>query len=147
MVSAVRNCEHHGFLNWQAYNTDEAAAQGHNGHPSSHGLDQYILDGGERKGQMALEGLEDAKTHETGRHRHHADPAGLEPEIHVGKADDEPDEQSYGNASEREVAAFGQVSDRRRALASVGRHGGHFKRCLARAGAWSDKVEESRVIW
>ncbi len=50
--------------------------------------------------------LEKAEAHQAGGHRHSTDPAGLEAEVHVGKADNQANQKSHKDASQREALAL-----------------------------------------
>lgn len=49
------------------YNSDEATAEGHDGHATSHSLDEDVLHGRERKADVLRNHAEQAKAHQTRR--------------------------------------------------------------------------------
>lgn len=56
------------------YNSNEATAEGHDGHATSHSLDEDVLHRRERKADVLGNHAEQAKAHQTRRQRHGTDP-------------------------------------------------------------------------
>lgn len=106
------------------YNTNEATAEGHDGHAPRHCLDEDVLHRRERKPDVLGDHAEQAKAHEAGRQRHGAHPnwvlarctwralcvrwaslpSSLQTKVHVGEADDEAHQQADEDPAQRKAA-------------------------------------------
>lgn len=114
-----------------AYHSNKATAKGHDGHAPCHSLDKDIFHGREWKANMLGDHAKQAKSHKACRQRHSTDPncdvslplcspgyarlaslpPGLQTEVHVGEADDEPHNKSDKDTTQREAASSRDTPD------------------------------------